>query len=273
MRKYRAKLKEKRNQFTAKQKAEERRKWRNAKRKQRAGVSHQAKQEREINDLKRRLKKLSPQDFADMVETSTPKKKHELARRGIEVGLNIHQRERLHAAKTLYDTFRNQVKKLKVKRDQTSRLKLKILTAHLHMSTKASTTRLRLGLKWKSLQKYSMISEESEMSELAQRKKRCDAFTDKERNDVANFFEENATPLPLKKQAQNKVLTDSTKVLHSDYLKKNPKARMSLSSFQRLRPSGILTVDRSKFVSCLCEYCLNLDYKVSFTMQGTHRSD
>ena len=52
-------------------------------------------------------------------------------------------------------------------------------------------------------------------------------------------------------------------MLHSKFLAENKGTSVSLSSFRRLRPAGVLTVDKNNFISCLCEYCLNLDHKVN----------
>lgn len=183
MRKYRSQFKEKR---TPKQKAQDRKRWREAKRRQRAAMSPLLKKEKEIQSLKRRLQKLSADDFAEIA------KKNELSRRGMEV--SSHRRQRFTQAKAKYGKFRKQIKRLKSQRKNTSRIKLKLLTSHLRTATKASTLRLGLGIRWKSLQKYSMISEESELSELANIKKRADAIPEEERNDIANYYEDNSIP-------------------------------------------------------------------------------
>ena len=254
MKTYREAQKIKRKKMTTSQKQQERRRWREAKRRQRAAMTPEMKKQSEMRQLKKRLKKLSPTEFADIFDVATPRKQRELAKRGVETS-GQHKRSSVRA-KNLYSKFQKQVNTLKGKRDHSSRMKLKILVSHMY------NERVNLKVCWRTLQKYSMINEEIEIEELERRKSKSDALSPDVQKKARDFYKDNATSVPLKRFAQRQVLSDSTKLLHSKFLAENKGTSVSLSSFRRLRPSGVLTVDKNKFISCLCEYCLNVDYKV-----------
>lgn len=83
------------------------------------------------------------------------------------------------------------------------------------------------------------------------------------KNSVINFLsrDDNSRNMPgkadkvktgLRQSAQKRVLTDYMSNLHKKYLSENPTIKLSLASFQRIRPKHILTTSFITRDCCLC---------------------
>ncbi|WAR17871.1 LOW QUALITY PROTEIN: hypothetical protein MAR_032465 [Mya arenaria] len=57
-------------------------------------------------------------------------------------------------------------------------------------------------------------------------------------------------------------MTESLQNAYTRFRKQNPGVKVSLSSFKNHRPKEVLTMDKEKFRTCLCEYCLNIEFKL-----------
>ena len=81
---------------------------------------------------------------------------------------------------------------------------------------------------------------------------------------VTKFYEDESVELPDKKffsrklNKQRKVLKKPITLLHQDFKIKYPSAKISLSSFFKLRPKHVLKMKSLKFSQCLCEVCENM---------------
>ena len=249
MRRYRAKQKNLPKRVPTPHELKKRRaRWREAKRRQRERLTPEVKEKQELNALQRRVNKLTPSLFAEVLLQTTPRKKDYLKSLGIYNSPNTKKANRI--SRRLVTSFKNHASVLKTKRDNKSRRKLKNLV-------KCASGMNVFGLKWKTFKQYSIIDEDVERSE------RSDALSEQVRVVIHNFFKDHSRPLPNARQAGKAVLTDTTKRLHREWLDDKSKPRISLSKFKKMRPQNVLTVDRTKFMGCLCEYCLNMDYLVS----------
>lgn len=75
---------------------------------------------------------------------------------------------------------------------------------------------------------------------------------------VREFFVGNSIDIPDKKYAGKHVLESSVENLHRSFISSS--FHISRSAFHKLRPKNCITVDRIKFITCLCEYCVNVDF-------------
>ena len=110
-----------------------------------------------------------------------------------------------------------------------------------------------LGYSKRSLQRYKLVK-----GRVLYRRKRelpC-AKT------VAKFYEIESMPNPCKNSSKTHQLTQSTRVLYFKFRRLHPSVKVSMSTFQRLKPKYIASVKRLKFRQCLCDVCENPRMKV-----------
>ena len=235
-------------------------KWRNNKRAQRKKETPEQKSAKAKRLLIRKIWDLSPAEFASIVQAATPTKKAEMTLRGFVTSPKAIRKTRVQ--KHMAEDLRKQLRSLSVNKDKDSITKKKVLTAHLAKSAMQSSIRNELGVKWETWKKYSSIEEEdSTIQSLGRRENRSDAFSPENLEEIESFYKEKSTALPLKRYVNKSVLTDSTKTVHKEFISQK-KFPVSLSHFRKLRPKCVFTADRNKFNSCICDYCLNIDYKV-----------
>ena len=79
---------------------------------------------------------------------------------------------------------------------------------------------------------------------------------------VEKFYENESMPNPCKNSSKSHQLTHSARVLYFKFRRLHPSAKVSLSTFQRLKPKYIASVKRLKFRQCLCDVCENPRMKV-----------
>ena len=96
--------------------------------------------------------------------------------------------------------------------------------------------------------------------------KRSDAMSHGEKEDIQKFYMDASEELPCKKtilkgEIRKSVLNKTISELHADFQSKTNK-KISLSTFQKLRPKQCLTVNMNKFSYCLCEYCINVEFNL-----------
>lgn len=255
MRKHREKLRHEggnKQKLTSSQVRKQRAKWRKAKQRQRAILTPTKTMRKAQEALQRKIDKLSPEQFAQVLYRATPRKKKYLKTIGV---YNSPQTKKSNTiSRKLAFELTSSASILMQKRDMESRSKLHTLTQS------AGTTNL-LGLKWETFEKYRISSEE-----FVTRKKRSDALSGETETQVEEFYKDHSRELPLRRQAGKAVLSDTTQRLHTDWSHDASKPHLGLSKFQKMRPKNIYTVDKAAFVNCLCEYCLNVDYLVSCTL-------
>ncbi|XP_053391572.1 uncharacterized protein LOC123539851 [Mercenaria mercenaria] len=136
--------------------------------------------------------------------------------------------------------------------------------------TAEHSMRRALGIKWEYWQRVSALENDSETEQL----KRSDAFSESKVENIQTFYQYESVTLPTKKTVSNKslnqkkVLTETIQQIHKRFLNENPDLKVSLSQFRKLRPKEVLTVKHQKFMSCLCEYCLNAQFKIDSINQA-----
>lgn len=224
--------------------------WRMEKRKQR--LKHgkrtpELKAKEATKKLQRQIDKLSPIAFAYVIKNTTPRKLRFLKKTGITSSPNTKRKTRM-ARKTVWK-LKQQMSSLRNVKNKKSRDKLRIL---------ASVCAQNYVLNSRTFKKYTQMSTEDEL----QRKTRCDSLPDSLKKEIEEFYKDMSRALPDKRRAGKSVLTDTLKHLHKEYAGSRKK-KVCLSTFTRLKPKQILTVDHTAFQGCLCEYCLNADYAVS----------
>lgn len=248
-----------------------RKKWREEKRRQRKAMSPGKK----LSTKKRKIIKsalgLSPNSFSDLLHEMSPRKKemiqtHKTAKRELFQDISLSVAE--------------YVQDLKKKKGKKARLKMRVITNALKFRAKRlHSVRKQVGINRSTWKKYSQVRE-SEIVSLKQ-KTRSDALPEDVVESVHKVYEEHSTNLPLqrtvKKGVERKVLHSSTKRIHSDFKEKNPTTPVSLSKFYELRPKTCLTMNKMKFEGCLCEYCINIEFKVihlqkTFTVQSVSKA-
>lgn len=237
-----------------------RKKWRNQKRKERKAATPEMKEFKSKQALINKLRALRPRDFAELIcSASTPKKKREMRR---SMGQSPAS-PRTRSNQQIAFLVKQNVLKFKQKKDAVSRSKLKVLTScFLAGATKSTKIREELQMKWQTWTKYSQISDETTFLELACRKKRCDAIKSSTINRVVQHYKDCSNASPLKRMSGKSILTDTTRRVHTSFTETYPKENISITTFRRMRPPEILTVDHNTFIGCVCEYCLNIHYKV-----------
>ena len=239
--------------------------WKKQKREQRSKMTEEMKAEKKKKALVKKVKSLSASDFAELLsQAATPRKKKEMESRGYNV-CSPKLAEKTKIAFQLSENVKGTVALLKKKRDKLSRGKLKVIASCVaRKKNNINSVKLRreLMMKWHTWRKYSTLDVESTWDDIMARRKRSDTTNDDKIAQVETFYKETSTPMPLQRMAGKFVLTGSLKNVHKEYLERNT-STMSLSTFQRLRPKEILTADMNKFSCCVCEYCLNIVYKVS----------
>ena len=65
------------------------------------------------------------------------------------------------------------------------------------------------------------------------------------------------------------VLTETLQEAHKRFLTENLTTKVSLSHFRKMRPVEVLTVKNNFFYTCLCEYCLNVQFKIEAINQAS----
>lgn len=98
---------------------------------------------------------------------------------------------------------------------------------------------------------------------------------------VTKFYEDKSRILPDKKLVSKKsfkprhILETSVLDLYKIYTLENPDHRIGTTSFYRLRPKHVKLRSQAKYIGCLCEYCENINLKMSLinhTQPGTFRN-
>ena len=94
---------------------------------------------------------------------------------------------------------------------------------------------------------------------------RSDSVSEKDIANIHDIYTEESDILPTKatvgkSNVQKVILKKPIKEIHREYRQKGGK--LSLSKFQKLRPSHVLLVDRTKFIYALCESCINCEFNL-----------
>lgn len=226
---------------SASQKKKLRAKWRDQKKRQREAMTPEEKKMKNLHDLKRRLDKLTSEEFAEVMTDLTPRKRQ-----------CITSKRNEDEESSVIDSLRAAASPLKKSQQWNSKRKLQFLV-------QAAGPKNVLNLRRETFSKYIAHDAATEYS----RKDRKDKLSKEVVDEVHTFYKEHSRPLPIARQAGKSLLSDPIRNIHSEWNSDENKPALSQSMFFKLRPAQILTVDKTKFVGCQCEYCLNADYLVS----------
>jgi hypothetical protein len=270
MRRYRERKKfESPKRMSPAEKKKLRAQWREAKQKQRANLTPVRKTILAQKDLQRKMNALTPTQMKEMLLNTTPRKITYLKDEGL--WNSPRSGKKVQACRSLTESFKMHLSILRKRQDTDARAKCKFLGTLARKARLASKVREQLNIHfgtWQTWHKYSMVSEEASLFELQNRKQRSDTLKEELKAQVVNFFTSKSVPIPSKRYASKSVLSDTTGRLHKDFVGENKK-RISFSSFKKLRPKHVMTVDKTKFIGCMCEYCLNVDYVVRIASPET----
>ena len=234
--------------------------WADQKRQQRAKLTPEIKAEKNKNKMIKTLSKLTPSEFINVVQLSaTPTKKLCMNTKGYILSPNSAKQNKLN--RSIATGVKKTIHKLKQRRDKDSRKKACFIRSFLANCKRSQYIRKEMNIKWESWQKTTEFDSDADLEVHVSRKTRSDALDDKVTEQIQDCYDEHSTPLPLKRMANKSVMNVTIKRACTNFNEKSLKS-VSLSSFQRLRPKQVLTVDSAKFVGCVCERCLNMDYKV-----------
>ena len=206
-----------------------------------------------------------PEKFAQCMEhiirKTTPRRRSALSSRCI---LSPTKRKKLDFLEaTSVKTVFLDIKKRRSLRDIQLRRMIYLAVCVKKKLEKRSVNK-HLGLSWNFLSKgQDQIMPDS-------RKKRKDAIPEATVESVIQFYNrgdiarEMPTPrmVPKKTMVPNKVLECCIHTVFLQYKQENPTVEISFSSFSKLRPKNILVTSNTKLMQCLCEYCINVDFKL-----------
>lgn len=57
-------------------------------------------------------------------------------------------------------------------------------------------------------------------------------------------------------------LEGSLRHTYENFKAENPQTKLSYSKFVNIRPKNVLPMAKQKILQCLCEYCINIDFKI-----------
>ena len=199
--------------------------------------------------------------YADSVQklitNCTPRKQRVLKERGIGM-LSPKTKRKLETNAKIIANLKTSLKKLK--QSQSAREKqLYYLTVRSIVGKHYVERKLRqsLAIQMGHWKKISYLQEDPLPV--------VSSITKETTESIKKFYFADASDyIPDRRHATRKVMTDTLKNSHRAFLSQNHETmkKVSLSTFIKHRPKKILTMDKSKFQSCLCEYCVNIVFKL-----------
>jgi len=187
-------------------------------------------------------------------------------------------KKRLKFYDETYDDLHKRLNKIKTSKKMKD-IQLKRTVAHL--LTKSAIRNIhnnqkrnydRFGLSRKILKSNAI----NNFEDLNARKKRKDAFNAEKLNSIEQYFSRSdyVRPLPClslagKDAKVKNVMECSLKRIHMEYNSEN--APISYSKFVKLKPKTVLPMSKSKFINCLCEYCVNIELSIDALRSFTSR--
>lgn len=202
----------------------------------------------------------TPNFFAAAVET--PQKRQ--AMKNKEIILTPKSKQKHETNAKIVARIKNSLNELKNDTSKSGRQRYRILTQSIvGRSAVEHSLRKELNMKWEYWNKVSQITEAEEECV-----RRNNSMPEENVQQIERFYLSESTILPTKKTVsiktgkQKHIMTDTLQQAHIRFLKQNPSVKVSLIHFRKLRPKEVLTVNKHKFNSCLCEYCLNVQYKL-----------
>lgn len=189
-----------------------------------------------------------------VIQCATPKKKNALKEKGLVFTPNSKKIHETNAK--IVANVKMELKKLK--ENQCKRSKQQYYTLIQSIVGKhwvERKIRKALDIKLQYMKRMSLLADEPIP--------KYDALSSESRECIKSFFKTQSVIIPHKRSVlkdgnKRSIMTESLKQAH----KRFPGVKVSLSTFKRNRPKEVLTMDKEKFRTCLCEYCLNVEFKV-----------
>ena len=261
--------------MTRKEIKDQRERWRDAKTKSREKQSVEKKKQelarrREQYSSKRRLimTDSSPDVYAGkviaLIKEATPRKKRRLQELGIPISL-----EKPPVEKRIVKHLKKSMQEMQEDQTQHGQSYYRNCVKALSRNLADNEIRKHMAITCYSWQRSSMLQDEISNIERVNKLKESDIGL------VSQFYINKANPMPDTRHTGKLALDMSVKNLHKSFISTH--FNISASKFHKLRPKNCVTVDRVKFISCLCEYCVNVDFllegvKTALSMKRTGKA-
>ncbi|XP_071955998.1 uncharacterized protein [Antedon mediterranea] len=197
--------------------------------------------------------------FSSMVEKSTPRKRAALKKKGI---LSPIQKKRLEFLNsTSVKPILDQIRKSRKKTDIQLRRQL-FMAVCVKNKIRKTLARKHLGLSW------SFLTKPINSHSMKFRKQRSDALSQDTVSKVLSFYDrvDIARELPDARSAVDKtpgkVMECTMKTAYKQFKAEYPTVSLSFTKFSTLKPANYKPVSKTKLLQCLCEYCINVTFKV-----------
>ncbi|XP_063967818.1 uncharacterized protein LOC135157146 isoform X2 [Lytechinus pictus] len=210
---------------------------------------------------------ISPKIFAatieDLIEYATPRKKKALEHCGLRAsGSKEHNSLNTKLAENVAASLKDN----KQKRDKCSRTSRRSVASTL-FKVKLPKKQVKTCAQFSTTPKYLKALSKSDLEEDKYR----NPFAIKQdvKKSVREFYETNSLQLPNKKDISKKtfqktsVLQMPINEIYNKFKSANPDVKIGISSFKMLRPQHVKLMSTRKMAACLCEYCTNLELKLS----------
>ncbi|XP_033754519.1 uncharacterized protein LOC117343464 [Pecten maximus] len=204
--------------------------------------------------------------FADVVSSiiakTTPNKKAALMKKCIT---SPGAKKRLDYLETTQMGIRDKIEELKCRRNSKDNRLRRIL--HSALLAKGRVNK-RIKTQFQISRKLATQYEKNKDLEV-RRKERKDTLPIEVVNTVENFYGKMyiSRELPNQRSVKKdlsvrKALECSLKTTYTKFTEENPDQQISYSKFASLKPDNVLPMTKNKYLQCLCEYCINIDFKV-----------
>ena len=124
----------------------------------------------------------------------------------------------------------------------------------------------RIGLRWQMVVKYTCSR--NNQAALTRRRKQRKGIVSSVATTVEEFLMSNSTPRPDERSVSKKTnlrrrdLDKTGRNLYRSFGQKHKHTKLSFSAFSNLKQDYITPVTKKPHISCLCEYCANINLKI-----------
>lgn len=214
--------------------------------------------EKMLNRLKMRIKEQS--QTSDEQLSSTPRKQTHLQIDSLQLTPSRASKVRRHllVANAILHELSETRKKGAHKKSKTSRMAGKILKKYKCLSFVSQHT----GLHRKLLERHAKDKRDTRITSVKRLQSKVEEFLGREDNSRTQPGKKDVKKDENGVKKQTKILTDYMPNLHRKFLAENPDCKISLASFNRLRPRNILNARFLGREACLCIHHQNMSLKM-----------
>ena len=226
----------------------------------------------------KRVKNLMPNDakkYAEVIESliekATPKKKNALGNLDIKAN-SPRTKRKLVLGKTVVTTYKDRLRQLAKKRTLKANRERRNIAKLLNLKRKNVQRKYykELGFSWSFLCRISEIDKEDQEDD-DQRKPRSDKLEQDTVRKAEQFYmrsdvsRENNDKRNMSRKSlkSTKFLEMTVKTAYKQFRTEHPENDISYDKFAKLRPSNVKTMGKNTFFTCLCEYCTNVEMKLT----------